>query len=348
MSEKITQRDVAKAAKVSTGTVSRVINNHPLVSASAKIAVQEAIKKLGYTPDTVAQSLAFGKSRNILVLFLDKQPILPSTWQYELPILQGINDFLTNHKYTLQIGMYPLGQRDFPSMFEAIIHKSSVAGLIVLTSWTIERKFLEMILKQGVPATFIGNGPYEIAGSPVGSTVLFDNFHVIKEVYTVLRSLGHTRIAFIKGTESQLHAQIRLKAFTEISRKYFPDMPDEYVSNGDYSVNAGFEGVYAFLKTEKPPTAIICANDLMAIGAMKAAAELGLRVPNDISIVGFDNIEVSDYLSPSLSTVMVPTYDLGVLGAQLLIDSIEQGKKQIEVSLPTTFLMRKSICKPSS
>ncbi|MCE5255482.1 MAG: LacI family transcriptional regulator, partial [Spirochaetaceae bacterium] len=215
MPSKITQIDVAKAAKVSTGTVSRVINNHPFVSESARAAVLEAIKKLGYTPNTIAQSLAYGRSKNILILFLDKQPILPSTWQYELPILQGINDSLKDHAYSLQIEMLTLGLENSQPAFDMMMSKSSFDGLIVLTSWNVEDQFLCRITERGIPMTFIGNGPYQIDGNPVGSTVLFDNSNIVKEVYTFLRSLGHRRIAFIKGTSDQLHAQIRLQAFTE-------------------------------------------------------------------------------------------------------------------------------------
>jgi DNA-binding LacI/PurR family transcriptional regulator len=345
MANKTTQQDVAKLANVSTGTVSRVINKHPMVSKEAKIAVMQAIEKLGYTPNMVAQSLAHGHTRNVLVVFLDRSPILPSTWQYELPILQGINDYFSLHNYTIQIGMHSLNTHSPENLLKEILCNKSVDGLIILTSWILEKVFIEALVERDIPTIFIGNGPYRLGEDPIGTTILFDNFHIIQEAYTLLNSLGHRNIAFITGAEKQLHSQLRLEAFTKIARKFHREFPEEYIYHGDYSVNSGFEALYAFFKTAEPPTAIICANDLMAIGAMKAATEFNLRVPQDISIIGFDNIEVANYYSPPLTSVKVPAYDLGTLGANKLLDSIKNNSSGEVHTLPSTLIIRKSVCR---
>ncbi|MHC1691772.1 MAG: LacI family DNA-binding transcriptional regulator [Sphaerochaetaceae bacterium] len=345
MADKITQRDVARLAKVSTGTVSRVINKHPMVSPEAELAVLQAIEKLGYTPNMVAQSLAQGRTRNILVVFLDISPILPSTWQYELPILQGINDYLTSQDYALQIGMHTLNSNGPQALFKDILHNKSIDGLIILTSWALDGDFIRALYERGIPVAFIGNGPYLVDGVPVGTTILFDNYQIIQEAYRLLHSLGHRRIAFVTGSDAQLHAQLRLQAFTDVAKEYHEEFSQDYIHHGDYSVNSGFEALYAFYKTPQPPTAIICANDLMAIGAMKAANEFGLRIPQDISIIGFDNIEVSSFYSPPLTSVKVPAYDLGTLGAQKLLESIQGNTSCETLTLPTKLLVRKSVCR---
>lgn len=348
LSKKATQLDVARLAGVSTGTVSRVINNHPIVSDEARDSVHNAIKMLGYIPNSVAQSLAHGHTKNIFLLFLDREPILPSTWQYELPVLQGINDYLRKREYTLQIGMHNIRPEDNEDIFESLFKYRSVDGFIILTSWKVEKDFLAKIQEQGIPTVFIGNGPYQYQGQPIGSTVLFDNYNIIKEIYTILRSLGHSHIAFVKGSAGQIHAEIRLKSFLDACHENGQEHPERYTYEGDYSVKAGFNAIKYFIRQSPPPTAILCANDLMAIGAMKAAIELGLKVPTDISIAGFDNMEISEYLSPSLSTVKVPTYELGVESAKLAIELIEKGSEGTLITMPTTFLLRGSICKQNS
>lgn len=343
---KITQRNVADLAKVSTGTVSRVINGVPLVSEEARTAVLSAIEQLGYIPNTAAQSLAQGKTRNILVAFLDKNPILPSTWQYELPILQAINDYLHLNGYSVQIAIHSTERRLDSALFKDVIYNKSIDGMILLTSFALDESFIGALGESGIPTVFIGNGPYWFDGNQIGSAILFDNFNIIQTAFNFLHSLGHERIGFITGSDGHIHSQIRLKAFTEILSKTFKDlMRDDCVFHGDYTINSGFGALYSFYKKPQPPTAIICANDLMAIGAMKAADELGLRVPQDISIVGFDNIEVASFYSPSLTSIKIPSYELGKQGAEILLESIKNGKTRETITLPTELIVRKSVSK---
>ena len=346
MADRITQRNVADLAKVSTGTVSRVINGHPLVSEEARAAVLRAIDQLGYIPNKAAQSLAQGRTRNILVAFLDKSPILPSTWQYELPILQAINDCLRLNDYSVQITIHTTEGNLDSVLFKDVMYNKSIDGMIILTSLAVEDSFIKSLKESRIPTVFIGNGPFWHDGNQIGTAILFDNFHIIQDAYNMLRSLGHERIGFITGSDEHIHSQIRLKAFTEIAAKHMDrNSYEKLIYHGDYSINSGFEALYHFFKKADPPTAIICANDLMAIGAMKAAKELHMRVPQDLSIIGFDNIEVGSFYSPPLTSVKVPSYDLGRQGAELLLQTIQDGKTREPVTLPTELIIRNSISK---
>ena len=341
--DKITQKEVAELAKVSTGTVSRVINGHHFVSEEAKIAVMSAIEKLGYVPNTVAQSLAQGRTRNILVAFLDNSPILPSTWQYELPILQAINNYLRGHDYSVQISINATNKSFNSVFFHEIVRNQSMDGLIILTSLALGDSFLKSLYESKIPTVFIGNGPYIYNNQHVGTTILFDNSTIIKEAYSMLKSLGHERIGFITGTDGHKHSQLRLEAFTEIALENANYPINDYIYHGDYSINSGFQGLYTFYKKNPPPSAIICANDLMAIGAMKAAKEFHLRIPQDLSIIGFDNIEVANYYSPPLTSIKVPSYDLGKLGAEKLVSLIKEKSEYETIVLPTELVVRKSV-----
>ena len=343
MMNKVTQQDVAKLAKVSTGTVSRVINGNSLVSAEARKAVLEAIEKLGYAPNTVAQSLAQGRTRNILVAFVDNSPILPSTWQYELPILQAINNFLRMHDYSVQISMNTTNNSFDSILFKEIIRNKSMDGLIILTSLELGESFLKSLHDSKIPTVFIGNGPYLYDTGQIGTAILFDNSLIIKEAYNLLRSLGHEYIGFITGSDDHIHSQLRMEAFTEMAVQHCDYPVEKYIFHGDYSINSGFQGLFTFFKKNPPPTAIICANDLMAIGAMRAAKEFHLRIPQDVSIIGFDNIEVASFYSPPLTSIKVPSYDLGKIGAEKLINLIHGGSTYETITLPTELVVRKSV-----
>ena len=341
--DKITQRDVANFAGTSTGTVSRVLNNIPLVDANTRAKVLEAIKTLGYIPNHAAQTLAIGRTKNILLLILDKEPITTSTWQYELPILQGINNYIQSKGYVLQIEMlHYLEGSAGNNIHERLFQNRSVDGLIVLTSWHIESASIEKIFMWKIPTVFIGNGPYQHKGDPVGSAVLFDNYTIIKEVYSMLWQLGHRAIAFIKGDEMQLHSAIRLDAFLQANKEHNSLYREEYIFSGNYSVQGGYRALYAFAKLASRPTAVICANDLMAIGLMKAASELGISIPDDLSVIGFDNVEISEYLTPPLSTIQVPAYDMGLKSAIMLINKIEGTEPEETLVLPASFVIRQS------
>jgi LacI family transcriptional regulator len=346
--KKITQRDVAKYAGLSTGTVSRVINNIPHVEEPTRKKILEAIEALGYIPNQAAQALAYGKTNNILLLILDREPIFPSTWQYELPILQGINNYFQTRGYILQIEMLNFNDRTLiEKLHENLLRGRSFDGLIVLTSWDLGSKLIRKIDAYRIPAIFIGNGPYTYDKHPVGTAILFDNYKVIHEAYFHLWHLGHRRIAFVKGDETQLHSNIRLTAFLDAAKKSKAHAGDIQIYDGNFSVQSGYRALCTFMESKAWPTAVICANDLMAIGLMKAAADLEIDIPHKLSVIGFDAIEISEYLSPPLTTIRVPAYDLGSKSAAMLVNQIEQGAVRETLVLPASFIVRQSTARAS-
>jgi DNA-binding LacI/PurR family transcriptional regulator len=344
MNRKITQYEVAKKIGVSTATVSRVLNKDPHVDQVTRRKVLDAIEKLGYIPNQIARSLASGRNSSILLLILDKEPIFPSTWQYELPVLQGINKYMQEKKYTLQIEMVN-GRDSFvmDRVQEELIRSRSIDGLIILTSWPIGDTLVQKIDRYRIPTVFIGNGPHTLGNHQVGSTILFDNAGVIKEAYTLLQNLGHRNIAFIKGDEIQLHAVIRFCSFCEAITVRGGRLDERYIFDGHYNVQGGYQALNNFVRCSPPPSAIICANDLIAIGVMKAATDLGIRIPEELSVIGFDDIEISEYLSPPLTTVNVPAYEMGLKAAVKLINQIELGEKADITLLPASLVQRGTV-----
>lgn len=322
--KKITQKEVASLAGVSTGTVSRVINNHPLVSTEAKIKVQRAITELGYVPDFGARMLAFGKSRSILLLLLDQEMILPTTWRYELPILQGISDYLKQQQYNLHILMHTIPEARKQNFIERILLNNPVDGLIIISSWTIPKQTLNRLRSLNIPYAFVGNGPYPYMDKFKNELcVTFNNKEVTKHIIKDLVARGHRQIAYIRGTAEQVHNEMRYSGYLESLQEFGITFNETFTYQGDYSVKAGYEGFHYLNSLSERPSAIVCANDYMAIGAIKAAHELSLKIPDDYSIVGFDDSDVSEFLSVPLNTVKVPLYEIGSLTAQNTINTIE-------------------------
>ena len=337
----ITQADVARAAGVSTGTVSRVINDHPLVSEKAKIQVRKAIEKLGYRPNKAAQALANGETRSALLLVVDEQPIMPSTWQYELPILQGVEGTLKRYGYSVQIAMHSREEAAEEGFVDALLWNGPFDGILILTSWDLGRLLIDDLNERRMPVVFIGNGPYK--GVDRGASVLFDNSSVIEEIVATLTTLGHRRIAFIKGAIGQQHARQRLKGYRRALRHSGIAANPLYEFAGSYSVPSGYLAMERFLGLAEPPTAVVAANDLMAIGAMRALADHGILVPRDVSVVGFDDIEISEFLAPALSSVRVPSAELGAASARTLYGLIRGEIPEVPAVLPSTFVSRDSI-----
>jgi LacI family transcriptional regulator len=340
----VTQADVARLAKVSTGTVSRVINSQALVSEKAKRKVQDAIKKLGYLPNKAAQALVNGETKGILLLCIDKGPIMPSTWQYELPVLQGIEGYLKQLGYTLDICMPTYEEVANPGFIDRLLWNRIFDGILILTAWVLDISFIKDLKARNIPTICIGNGPYREKGVNLCGCTVFDNYSVIKEIYSTLFDLGHRRIAFIKGSEHHLHAIQRFKGYRQALREHEIAIDSRYEFQGSYDVLSGCSAMENFLSISEPPTAVIAANDLMAIGVMRTAIRRGLSVPKDISVVGFDDIQVSEFMEPSLSSVRVPSRDLGTKSAESLYRCIQKRSTGCSTTtLRVNFIKRDSV-----
>lgn len=343
--KRITQKDVAAHAEVSTGTVSRAINDHPWVSSEAKERVEKAIIELGYVADVSARSLAKGRTNNVMFLLLNEETILPTTWSYELPIIQGVLDDFKDSGMHLQILMHTVEEARAPGFFPELISNRPVDAIVILSAWNLEDHSISELRRIRIPHVFIGNGPYPRSrdSSVAEGCVVFDNSTVIFGVVERLFALGHRLIAFIKGSAGQAHADMRYAAFVRVEQEKGLDLPDELVVDGDYSVRAGYEGLLRLWGLDRKPSAVVCANDYMAIGVMKAAMELGLAVPEDLSVVGFDDADVSAYLPVPLSTVRVPLLEIGSRAAERIHELLTLGVSEPTDTLASEYVERASV-----
>jgi len=340
--KRVTLDDVAKLAGVSTGTVSRVINNRSAVSENARKKVEKAIKKLNYTPHSIARSLATGVSNAIFLSIIEENPILPSTWRYELPVVQGIYDYLRNTSFTLQIGISFVEESQHINFFENLIKDKFVDGLLILSAWPIDYRSLLHLEERKIPYVLVGCKSSVQTRVEVG----FDNSGAMSAIVEHLIKLGHQKFALIGGYKDQLHMADRTEGFVRALKFHGLPVYQNLMIFGDYQIESGYRCMMQLLKETPKPTAIVCGNDYMAAGAIKAIKDTGFRVPGDFSVTGFDDSEVSKVVDPALTTVRIPVFEMGHLAVKKLHRLIREGKKEKDITiLPFELIIRTSTTK---
>ena len=340
--KRATLNDVAKLAGVSSGTVSRVINNHSSVSEEARKRVEKAIKKLSYTPHSIARSLATGVSNTIFLSIIEENPILPSTWRYELPVIQGIYDYLRKTSFTLQIGISFLEESQHSDFFVDLMKEKFIDGLLILSAWPIDYRSLVKLEERKISYVLVGCK----SSVPTKAEIGFDNAGAISAIVVHLIKLGHRNFALIGGYKEQLHMIERTEGFVNTLISHHLPVHQNLMSFGDYQIESGYQCMTQLLKEKPRPTAIVCGNDYMAAGAIKAIKDKGFRVPEDFSVTGFDDSEVAKVVDPTLTTVRIPVFEMGHLAVKKLHRLIREGYKEKDIThLPFELIIRTSTTK---
>jgi LacI family transcriptional regulator len=323
--------DVADAAGVSYGTVSRVINNDPHVKAETRTRVIDAIERLGYVTNRQAQNLARGQTHVIGVLV----PDLGTGYIGE--IIRGIDSELDHAGYDLM--MFTTHRRAAKEANYVASLAQGVAEGLLLVLPRNPADYLGVLNNRKFPHVLIDHQGVDTNSPAVGATNWQGGF--VATEYLI--GLGHERIGFITGSMDLGCSQERLEGYKAALRvHHFPETP-ELIFEGDFFQNSGVIGANVLLDLPQPPTAIFASNDVMAMGAMDVIRHRGLRIPDDISIVGFDNIPQAEMVYPPLTTVQQPLEQMGRVATQALLDMLKDPEKQItRVELPTELIVRSS------
>jgi DNA-binding LacI/PurR family transcriptional regulator len=310
-----TVRDVAKLAGLSVGTVSRHLNGNE-VSKKNKIKLEEAIKTLKYLPNPMARNLAKGRSYSVLLYFITESPIIASTWMHELPIIQGISDVIKSSKYNLIIEIANIEQvNEVAQTIDLYTRNKGIEGLLILTPWGIKTKILLPLEYRNFPYVLIGNAP-EIEPSKI---VEFDNYTPFYDIIMHQFEYGHREFALIGGFKNQYHMQQRTQGFINALKELGLDIPEDRMLYGDYSLQSGYDLTKKLFGGNNLPTMILCGNDQIAAGAIKAIEALGMRIPDDVSVSGFDASIVSEVMNPTITTVEVNAYRVGEIAIKKLL-----------------------------
>jgi len=323
----VTIFDVAAEAGVSTATVSRVANGHPNIKPATRMRVQDAMDRLGYVANVRARGLAGGKTQVVGLLVDD----LDSS--YIAQIAKSIDSTLSDAGYDLMLGT--LHMRTDRTRYAHSLLNGLVEGLIVLLSPGFE-SILDDIGARGFPMVLIDHAPR--TDVPVINTT---NTAGTTEAVDHLVGLGHQRIAFVTGLLDVHSARLRLDAYEASLAAHGIGRDEELIMQGDFLPDSGREAAQSLLSLTTPPTAIIASSDAEALGVLRAARDLGVDVPGELSVVGFDDIPEARYVDPGLTTVRQPMSEMGRTAAQLLLDAIRDNEPcGPSIEIPTELVIR--------
>jgi LacI family transcriptional regulator len=332
----VTIKDVAREAGVSVATVSRVWNDAAFVSAATRQRVSEVATRLGYSPHGAARSLITRTTDAIGVL-------LPDLYgEFFSEIIRGIDQTAQHHGYHILVSSSHDSREEIEAALRSM--RGRVDGMIIMSP-DLEAQHTLQALAGGFPVVLL-NG-----GSDSGSfdSITIANHEGAREMVRHLVRRGHRRVAMIAGPARNYDAAERLRGYRSALTESGIELDEALVKEGSFSELSGHDAAVALLALAHRPTAIFAANDSMAIGALSALREQGLRVPEDIAVGGFDDIPTARYMNPPLSTVHVDISTLGERAMDLLLALVREGEHpRQQLQLPATLVVRSSCGGPLS
>jgi len=328
-------KDVAARAGVGLGTASRVINGNRNVKPINQERVLRAIKELDYRPNNIARSLKTNATRSLGILLADLKS------GFDTEIVRGIESEAGNANYSLFLTNTDKERSRMISCMKNFVEKN-VDGIIIIGG-EITEEFYADIKQFHIPLITIS---CESNVKPEGkyTSIAIDNEQAAFEVAEYFILKGHKKIAMIAGEKDEANAGIpRINGYFRALKQYGIPFRREYLVEGNYTFLSGYEGARQILSLPDRPTAIFAASDAMAIGAEKALLEEGIRIPEEIAIFGFDGLDFTEYVHPSLSTVVQPRYEMGVVAMQKMLGFLnEEENKEPKVILKHSLLLRES------
>jgi LacI family transcriptional regulator len=331
--ETLSIHEVARRAKVSIATVSRTINGVPTVAPQLSRRVWKVVEELGYYPNTQARSLVSGRSRIFgLIVSEITNPFFPE-------IVQGFEDVAVQHDYEILTGSTVHDPRRLAQAVRRMIERR-VDGVAIVT-FGMEEALFEDLNSRNIPLVFIDVGP----PLPRVSNIRIDYLHGIRQAVQHLGALRHQRIAFISGPLTLKTAVARQRAFLQSMEEIGLSVAPEYLIEGTHTMEGGIEVLKRIASFSRRPTAVVCSNDMTAIGVMRQSYEEGIRIPQDLSVVGFDDIRIAQFMTPPLTTVRMSQTEIARLAFQALLAEVQRkspAPEGTEYVLRTSLVLRDS------
>ncbi|NUU60237.1 LacI family DNA-binding transcriptional regulator [Paenibacillus agri] len=332
--------DIAKRTGYSPTTVSKVFNNYSDVREKTRQDILRTAREMGYVPNAHARTLTTKKSWTIGVLFVEstgagiRHPFFSA-------VIESFKQVAVAKGYALMFISKDVGGKQSGYLENCRIR--GVDGVVVFLS-DYEDPYFQELLDSDIPTVVLD---YE---TPESHTVCSDNWSGAVQAVEYLAGLGHRRIAHISGGVNTTPGIRRQQGYEAAMLEQKLDLRDSYIVTGAYySMESGYNAMLELLRLPEPPTAVFASGDLLAFGAVKAAQDSGLAVPGDISVMGYDDIELARYVTPALTTVKQDTELLGSRAAEILlaaIDKIPDGKEAL--ALPVEVIVRDSCASPAN
>jgi DNA-binding LacI/PurR family transcriptional regulator len=325
-------REVAKKAGVSVATVSRTFNRVRSVRPDIAARVWSAIDEVGYVPNTQARALVSGRSRILGLIVSDiTNPFFPE-------LIQGFEQVAVRSGFEVLLGSTSYDPARMASAVRRMIERD-VEGVAVMTS-EMESSLIGQLRDRHMPLAFVDVGP----SAPHISNICVNYQMGVRQAIQHLRRLGHRRLAFISGPLTLKSSRLRREAFLQCFTEAELETDRPAILEGNHTLDGGFNAVQELLSTPDRPTAVMCSNDLTAIGVLRGIDAEGLRTPRDMSVIGFDDIYMAQFTLPALTTVRLSRLDLAHQAFEALIADIERSAASEGVTywLDTRLIVRGS------
>lgn len=324
-----TIRDVARQAGVSHQTVSRVINGKNDVSPETRTLVETAISQMGYHPSAIARSMARGQTHTLAC-------ISPNLTDYTLAsVIEGAETEARQHDYFM-LSSSSVDPESFRRLVDELVGHRRVDGLIVINPYS-DKRFEH--IPEDFPVVFVGAQSHQ----KNISSVCLDDEKVAYEATSHLISLGHTNIALVTGPHEEDCSQDRTAGYRRALKEANIPFNNAKVIEGDWSASSGQNALLSFVKNGNVPTAVFAQNDRMAMGVLRAARDVNLKVPSQLAVIGVDDMPLSSYFDPPLTTMRQDMPLIGQEATRMLLDIIQKKNTDLrEVKLPAQLVVRQS------
>jgi DNA-binding LacI/PurR family transcriptional regulator len=332
-------KDIARAAKVSHPTVSRALSNSPLVKGETAKRIRQIAASLGYRPSAIARSLATKRTKTIGVVVTSiADPFIAD-------VVSGVEEAANDHGYSVFLA----NSNANPDREVKVVHsfhERRVDGILVTAS-RVGALYVPLLSQLKVPIVLINNQHPDETDEFIYS-VTIDNIKASTEVMRHLIGLGHKRIAYI-GDRGGFQSDIeRLAGYKQaLAFAKYPFLP-ELVVHGDGKPEGGGQAMERLLALPNPPTAVFCYNDMSALGALRALHSHGIKVPDELSLVGFDDLAIASYTSPLLTTVSQPKQQMGRMAMEIMIKLLSRIDSKTNIKVEGKLIIRDSTAPPKS
>lgn len=328
----VTIRDVAQLAGVSPATVSKVLNNAPHVSTEAKARVRDAVKKLNFRPNIIARSLKMSRTLTLGLITDDLEGV------FTLSMMRGVEEAASAQGFSVFLcNSYGDMARE-KAHLEVLIAKQ-VDGIILLSGYRVRERGAPALDLGDVPVVYLYQYTHDIAAACVVPDDLAGGDLGMRH----LLNLGKRRVGFINGPAHYEATHHRLRGYQAALAQAGLPFDPTLVKVGKWHEDSGYRLAHELISLSNPPDALFCASDSLAVGALDALHECGMRIPEDFAVVGFDNRHFAAYQRPPLTTVALPLVEMGVLAGQLLLKAIREEEVQATIQrVPCTLVVRES------
>jgi LacI family sucrose operon transcriptional repressor len=332
----LTIKEIAKLAGVSKSTVSRVINDSEHVSDQAREKVQQVIEETGYVPNSLAKNLKRNQTDTIGVVL---PKINTSTFSSSI---EGISNVMYQNGYNLLLTNTKMNLKDEITYLN-LLKEKRVRGILFFAT-EITEKHKEVLVKLDIPVVVIGQDTSTVLDYPC---VIQDDLNAAKSIVDHLVEQGHQKIAYIGVTEDDVAVgKLRKQGYLEVLQKNGLEFFEEYMYKGDFSIQSGWQGMKEILnQAEELPTAVFAVTDRLALGAIKYLKDSGYQVPDDISIVGIGNSDISQWVVPEITTINYDHVRTGERASELLLNLIQETEDVSKEKMDYQLIQRNSVKK---